>query len=146
MKNDNSLILVGLGIFLFTMIGVIVGFFFIDILKPTQPTEGLLAGQRFSSVISALIWLLVCVVTFFGTGKIIKEGERIGLSLTLLVIWIFCTAGVLVGTLAWLLYQGGSLTIDLDLLLDSWFSYLASSLAPTFSAALAISNKRYASS
>ncbi len=144
MKNENSLILVGLGIFFFTALGILLGSFLIDVLRPTQPTEGLLAGDRFNSLINAFIWLLVSVVAFFGTGKIVKEGEKIGLSLTLLVIWVYCTIGVLIGTLLWLLIQGGSLTIDFDLLLDNWFSYLAPSLAPTFAAALAISNKQHA--
>ncbi len=143
MKSENSLILVGLGIFFFTAIGIILGFLTLDLLRPTQPNQGLLAGSRFSSLITAITWLLVSLVAFLGTGKIIKEGERVGLSFTLLVIWIFCTLGVLVGTIAWLLVQGGSLTINFDLLLDNWFAYLAPSLAPTFAAALAISNKRH---
>ena len=87
-----------------------------------------------------LLFLLVCIITYFGVAKV-YGGETVGpISLLFLILWLAAVIGLFIGQVIWALFQNLTVTFDLDFIINSLFINLPISLGPAFAAALSISN------
>ena len=88
-----------------------------------------------------ILWIIISFIVYFGIGFAFPDGDKVGpFSPLLYLLWIFVNLGLVIGLILWTLI-GGSVTIDLDLIVASLYTNLVVSLGPTFAAALGIVNK-----
>ena len=142
---QNNKIIVMIATLLFAAIGLIVSLFLSEILveqaaSQTGSIKDLLDILTEPNTLSGLVWLIICVICFYGVKQVIDEGENVGpISVYFLLIWIGAIIGILIGNIVWLLIKGQQITLDLDTLIAS--TSLIFSLAPSFAAALGVSTK-----
>lgn len=145
MAKENNTLLALVAVLLFSAIGIII----------KQFIEGTLTGMNETGIVgdilkfiktpglfAGLLWLLVCVVCYFGTAAAFSEGTQVGpISVLFLLLWLFTNLGLIVGWIGWLIIDGQSISLDLDFFVNNMTLNLSFSLAPSFAAALGISNK-----
>ncbi|MHA2365045.1 MAG: hypothetical protein ACXAC7_13895 [Candidatus Hodarchaeales archaeon] len=146
-ESSNNKFLGLIAVMFFAAVGFILSKFLTDVMVDLQSsatglvldivdflsTPGMWAG---------IVWLVICIVVYFGVGFAFPDGESIGpFSPLLFLLWIFTNVGLIIGYILWFLIDGQTITIDLDFLVDAIFLNLVFSLAPTFAASLGIVNK-----
>lgn len=133
------------GTFIFVVIGYIVYQFLNRELGTLLITATIPAPFTLASVLGimyALTWWILCLVVYFGSTRWLEEGEKVGLiSIFFFVLWIIAGIGILVGGILDAIIQGGSPSLNLDVLIFSFFLGLTTALGPTISALLGVSNK-----
>ncbi len=146
MKGNDKLT-VYLGTFIFVIVGYFLSLWISDILSDVLSSLSLpfLTATRILGIIAALAWLIVSFLTYWGGTRWIEEGAKIGLiSLFFFILWFVAAFAVVIGFIIHALLIGGSATINLDNLLDTFFTFgLLWGLAPTISALLGVSNKSH---
>ena len=89
-------------------------------------------------LISAIIWFLISLVTYMG-AKRMKESEWFKmLSLDFILTWAFTCIGVILGFIILVLIDKGSLTINLDQIVNLFYATLPLALGPTATTSLGL--------
>lgn len=134
-----------LGTFIFVVVGYIVYQFLNRELTKILVTAVIPAPFTLASVlflVYALTWWILCIVVYFGSTRWLEEGEKVGLvSLFFFILWIIAAVGILVGTILDLILGGFSVSLDPDILINSFIVGLTTALGPTIAALLGVSNK-----
>ena len=145
MAKENNTLLALVAVLLFSAIGIIV----------KELVEDFLTGMNNSGIVGdiltfikqpglfeGLLWLVVCIVIYFGTGMAFAKGQPVGpISILFLLLWLFTNLGLIFGGILWVLIGGTQVSLNLDLLIALMVAALPVSLGPSFAAALGISNK-----
>ncbi len=101
---------------------------------------GNLTATQIFALMNTVLWFLVALATWFGSKNI--EGKPFSiLSLDFFLTWISCSFGVIIGVIISFLVNGGSISLTLDTIMDSFFLYLPFTLAPTATATLGFREK-----
>ncbi|OLS21318.1 MAG: hypothetical protein HeimC3_36350 [Candidatus Heimdallarchaeota archaeon LC_3] len=144
----NNKIIVMIATLLFAAVGLIISNLIQDIItdQASSQNEGII--KEFFDLIttpgllSGLIWLLLCIIVFYGVRMVVDEGENVGpISLFFLLIWLGAVIGLVIGEIVWILFKGSSIILDLDLLIDTFAFNLTLALGPSFAAALGVTTK-----
>ena len=83
MAEKNSKIIAMVAVMLFTAVGVVIAYFLGKLFLDFNAT-GVLADikniftNNNSSLLIGLLWLVVCIVTYIGVGKV-YSGEQVGI-------------------------------------------------------------------
>ena len=145
MAEKNSKFVAFVAVLLFTAIGFVLMFFLRDLINGMNATgivKDFVDAIKTQGLLEGLLALVLCIVVYFGVGKAVSSGEKIGpLSLWFLFLWIGAVLGIFVGIIIWDLIQGGSVSFNLNTVVDTVYFWLAASLGPAFAAALSLSNK-----
>ncbi len=139
--NNPHPLLIALGVLFVTLIGVILSNFLFELLGPITVQNDFLTTARLSYLIQALTWFLISLIAYFGTKTILAKGERMGIGIFFVVLWIACTLGVVFGSIIWIILKQQQVLLNETTLFDPFFQYLAITLGPTFAAILAFNNK-----
>ena len=145
MAKENNTLLALVAVLLFSAIGYVIKEFLDDTISGMNETG--IVGEildiiKTPGLLAGLLWLVLCIIIYYGAGSAFSSGENIGpISLTFLLLWLFTNLGILIGIILWQLIQGGSVNLDLNVLVDSLIFNLTLSLGPAFASALGISNK-----
>jgi len=142
--KGNEKIAVYLGTFIFIIIGYIVALIASDILFDvfTDLNIDILTPDRIVSIVLAIGWFLICLLTYFGSTRWLEEGEKTGiLSLFFFILWLIASIATVIAYIVKVLLEGNAAIIDLDLLLDQFFIAMPYAVGPTIAALLGVSNK-----
>ncbi len=114
-----------------TTVGTLLALFLIENLKITQ--LGSLTQTQINLIFMALIWFLICVITWFGATRV--EDNSFGLiSPGFFIGWVFCNLGYIIGYLLFFLIRTSSITIQFDALTTSFLTALPLTIGPTLAA------------
>lgn len=145
MAEKNSKIVAMIAVMLFTAIGAVVAYYLGKIILDFQATgvladvKNLLTNNQ-AGLLIALLWLVICIITYIGVGKV-YGGESVGiLSLLFFLLWLSAVIGLFIGNLLVSLLDNQTVTFNLDLIVNSITNNLVISLIPALAAALSISN------
>ncbi|WP_455464194.1 hypothetical protein [Candidatus Hodarchaeum mangrovi] len=142
---ESSKINFYVGTFLFVIVGFFVRLIVEDILDdiaPTTPILEVFTPFRVDMVFSVIVLFVFLFVIYWGSTLFIDSSEKTGiLSLTFLITLIVATLAMLLAYIIHTLLTSSSVTINLDLLLDSFFIVLPLSVAPAIAAVFGYSNK-----
>ncbi|MHA1946234.1 MAG: hypothetical protein ACXAC6_03740 [Candidatus Hodarchaeales archaeon] len=137
-----------LSVYVGTFIFVIVGYLLMQIVSDflsdifADLNIDFLTPLRIGLIVIAIGWFLVCFLTYWGSTRWLDEGERSGLlSLFFVIVWLFASLGILIAIKLFFMIQGGTLVLDLDDLINTFFVAMPLALAPTIAAILGVSNK-----
>lgn len=142
---DNNKLIVAIAALIFAAIGVIVASLLTDVLldqaaSQTGVIKDFLDILTEPTLLNGIIWLIVCILLFYGVKQVVDEREDVGpISIFFLLIWLGVVIGLLIGNIAWSLIQGNTLTLDLDTIIAAMSLFTA--LGPSFAAALGIATK-----
>ena len=141
--TSNSRFIIILGSFFVTAIGYLIALITHDMLSEWDALEGLLTPIRLSDLLIGLLFFVLALVLYILSSNFVQYEENIGLGLFFIILWIICSFGLVTGDLVWDMIQStsSSITITVDLILDSFFDLLALALIPTLSVSLSLSNK-----
>ncbi len=128
-----------LSVYIGTFIFVIIGFFIMKLLSDYLTAEFTdLAG----SIISAIGWFVLGFVTYWGSTRWLESGEKMGMiSLFFILIWLISAFGILIAGIIAVTVQTGTITLNLDNLIDVFFFWLPYALIPALATTLGVSNK-----
>ncbi|MHA1990354.1 MAG: hypothetical protein ACW981_06035 [Candidatus Hodarchaeales archaeon] len=146
MAQNNKLIVM-IATLLFAAIGLVVSLLLSEVITDQAASQTGIIGDILDFIttpglLAGLIWLLICIIVFFGVKAVVDEGENVGpISLFFLLIWIGAVIGLVIGDIVWLLFKGNTVTLDFDLLINTFAFNLTLALGPSFAAALGVSNK-----
>ena len=147
MANNNKF-LVALGVMIFAAIAYIIIYLLQNLIQNTYNSSSGLLQQvleplyKNTNLLYGLLWLVACIIVYYGVGYLVHSGEHIGpISLFYLLLWIFTVIGLFIGVELWTLINGGTVTLTLDSITQALFGILVLALGPSFAAALSISNK-----
>ena len=143
MKGSGKLA-VYVGTFVFVIVGYLVMQIVSDILSDifTDLTIDFLTPARIMLMVAALGWFVVCFLTYWGSTRWLEEGEKVGLlSLFFFLVWLIASFGILIGILLFNMFQGFTVTLDLDNILNTFFFAMPLALAPAVAAILGVTNK-----
>ncbi|MFX0052606.1 MAG: hypothetical protein ACFFAJ_04395 [Candidatus Hodarchaeota archaeon] len=143
MKGSEKMA-VYVGTFVFVIIGYILMQFVYDVLWDVFTELGIdfLTPIRVGSLVYGLGWFVLGFLVYWGATRWLESGEKIGmLSLFFIVIWLISTFGILIGHLLYLMIEGTNIVLQIDSLLDTYFSVLNLALIPSLAATLGVSNK-----
>ncbi|MFV2013865.1 MAG: hypothetical protein ACC656_00415 [Candidatus Heimdallarchaeota archaeon] len=95
---------------------------------------------QIAGLINGLVWFIVCFVVYFGSTKL--EAKKFSLiSPSFFITWFFVAMGIVLGFILDLVIQGGTVTIDGDLIKNAIFLQLAIALGPTAAASMGLGDK-----
>jgi amino acid transporter len=143
MKGSGKLS-VYVGTFIFVIVGYLVMQIVSDFLSDIFGNLNIdfLTPLRIGLIVVAIGWFLVCFLTYWGSTRWLDEGERSGLlSLFFVIVWLSASLGILIAIKLFFMFQGGTLVLDLDDLINTFFVAMPLALAPTIAAILGVSNK-----
>ena len=146
-ENRNNTILGLIAVLLFAAIGFVISTFIGDILTDQAAgasgiLKDILDALTQPGLLQGILWMVISVIVYFGVGMAFPDGAKVGVFSPLLyILWLFVNLGLVIGFIIWFLIQGGSVTLDLDQIVNSIYGNLVTSLGPTFAAALGIVNK-----
>ena len=103
-----------------TALGTILGFLLVD--------SGLIG---LAEVIPAIVWFLICFVTYYAGTRLKEEKWFRLLSVNFLLTWIFCDVGYLLGIIVWQLIKTGTVSMSGNQLLDAFLISLPLTIGPT---------------
>ena len=128
----------GLIIYLIAFVTSALGLFLANLINDNIEVDELagLTPLQINELITGLMWFIVCLVVYFGSAQIDNEKWFKLLSPSFFLTWVFVCAGIILGTILFLVYQDSSVTIDGDVVKNAFFSNLGISLGPTASASL----------
>lgn len=89
-------------------------------------------------LISAIIWFLIALITYLGAKRMKESGWFKMISLDFIFTWAFTCVGVILGFIVLVLIDQGSLTINLDQIIDLFFATLPLALGPTATTSLGL--------
>ena len=142
---DNSKINFYVGTFVFVIVGFFVKLIVEDFLShniPTTPIFEIFTPSRVGWIFSVIVLFVFLFVIYWGSTLFIDYGEKTGiLSLTFLITLIVATLAMLLAYIIHTLLTSSSVTLNIDLLLDSFFYVLYQSVAPAIAAVFGYSNK-----
>jgi hypothetical protein len=146
MAQNNKLIVM-IATLLFAAIGLILSLLISEVITDQAASQTGIIGDILDFIttpglLSGLIWLFLCIIVFYGVKTVVDEGENVGpISLFFLLIWLGAVIGLVIGDIVWLLFKGNTITLDFDLLVNTFAFNLTLALGPSFAAALGVSNK-----
>ena len=143
MKGSGKLA-VYVGTFLFVIVGYFVMQLVSDILSDvfTDLAIDFLTPVRIALIVAALGWFVVCFLTYWGSTRWLEVGEKVGLlSLFFFLVWLTASLGILIGIILFNMFQGLTITLDLDNILNTFFFAMPLALAPAIAAILGVTNK-----
>ena len=143
MKGSGKLS-VYVGTFIFVIVGYLVMQIVSDFLSDIFGNLNIdfLTPLRIGLIVIAIGWFLVCFLTYWGSTRWLDEGEKSGLlSLFFVIVWLFASLGILIAIKLFFMIQGGTLVLDLDDLINTFFVAMPLALAPSVAAILGVSNK-----
>ena len=137
-----------LSVYVGTFIFVIVGYLLMQIVSDflskifADLNIEFLTPLRIGLIVVAIGWFLVCFLTYWGSTRWLDEGEKSGLlSLFFVIVWLFASLGILIAIKLFFMIQGGTLVLNFDDLINTFFVAMPLALAPTIAAILGVSNK-----
>lgn len=145
MAIKNSKVIGFIAVLSFSAIGLIIMLILQQIIGKMTGT-GLIGGIinfiHTNGLVSSLIWLIVCIIVYFGVARVVENGEKINpFSLFFLILLLGSIIGLFIGNIVTNLVEGFQVILSLDYIFSAIFSYSIFSLGISFSAALAITNK-----
>ena len=145
MEKENNTLLALIAVLLFSAVGFVLKSFLNKSL--TNMTQTGILGDILNFIKSpglfdGLLWLIVCIVIYFGTGYAFAHSQKTGpISLTFFLLWLFTIIGLIVGGIFWSLIEGNNVSLNLDLFIGLMAASMSFSICPALASALGISNK-----
>ena len=145
---ENNKLLVSVGVMIFAAIAMLIILFLQKLVGDTYSSSSGTMKQVLEPLITnpnlllGILWLIACIIVYFGVGYLIKTGEHIGpISLFFLLLWIFTVIGLFIGNVLWTLINGSGVNLTVDIIVSDLLFTLIYALGPSFAGALSISNK-----
>ncbi|MHA2298514.1 MAG: hypothetical protein ACXAEU_17715 [Candidatus Hodarchaeales archaeon] len=136
--SENNKLLLYVAVIIFSFLGLVIGTIAKDIADDLLGASGLIA----TSLLWALLWIVLALVTYYGIGWAASVGEKTGMtSITFILFWIMSAVGLVVGTIVLIVLGYGSAIISLDAIVTDFFLNLQYALIPALASALSLSNK-----
>lgn len=146
---NNSKIVAMIGVVIFTTLGIVIAHLLENALLNFKTTGFLLSIKDFlqtPGLIDGLFWLVVCILVYIGIGRVYSKHIKKGpISLLFSLLLISAVFGLFIGNIIWTLISSNSVTITLDLMINSLFLNFENSLGPAFAGTLGISNNNKSS-
>lgn len=99
---------------------------------------GGMTSAQVDALITALAWFLICFVVYFAASKL-KDVKSFKLvSLKFFLTWAFVCAGVIIGTILYILIDQGSVSIKSNDLFNWFLLALPLALGPTGAASMGL--------
>lgn len=143
MANSNKFLAMS-GMIIFTAFGILIAHVLENMITGINSNGIPKEFKNFiltPGLIDGLFWLVVCILVYLGIQRIYSKKTNVRpISLFFLLLWLSAVFGLFLGNLIWILFSNKSVTIDLNLIINSLFLNLENSLGPAFAGTLGMAN------